>query len=107
MKTLNCRGVVNPGTGFAAFQMGADVTVPEDLFAVSGLTGPGVLNLPNSPVLGQVIRVVDADGSCNATNTITVSAGILGFGPVLSTPYAGITVMYYGIGAINWVVIGS
>ena len=76
----------------------------------SGLTAPRVLTLPASSQMMQAIMVMDEDGSCNLTNSITINAGagdnIEGNASrLLNYPYAALTLESNGSG--SWIVVAN
>lgn len=76
----------------------------------SGLTAARVLTLPAATQMMQTIMIMDEDGSCNLTNSITLTAAgtdkIEGNSTrVLNYPYAALTIESNGNG--NWIVVAN
>ena len=76
----------------------------------SGLTAARTLTLPAATQMMQTIMIMDEDGSCNLTNSITLTAAgtdnIEGNATrVLNYPYAALTIESNGNG--NWIVVAN
>lgn len=83
------------------------VAVEEETIAVSGLTAPRVMTLPNAPATGRRIKFKDADGTVTLINTITVNGNghnIDGAATaVILTAFGRLVLEFIGT---NWIIVG-
>lgn len=80
------------------------------MISYSGLTAARVLTLPPATQMMQTIMIMDEDGSCNLTNSITLTCAgtdkIEGNSTrILNYPYSALTIESNGSG--SWVVVAN